>query len=240
MQECLVFKLLGISTSKTVFPPIFQLVVLNLISGLQKLGINTPMKVVGNVVDTDLFSTKFEKSEKFTFLHISNLIALKNPEKIIKTAIDLHQINPLFELQIGGDGDLKPLQKMIHENNAEGYIKTFGTLNLEQVSEKMKAANCFILYSDYENQPCVILESLASGIPVIATKVGGISELLDEKRGVLIEKKDGQELLEAMKNILEKSVELESSESLRKYVIENFSKSVIAEKFSEIYNQVLS
>ena len=42
-----------------------------------------------------------------------------------------------------------------------------------------------------------------------------------------------------MKNILEKSVELESSESLRKYVIENFSKSVIAEKFSEIYKQVL-
>lgn len=211
----------------------------NLILGLQKLGITTPMKVLGNVVDTDLFSPKFEKSEKFTFLHISNLIALKNPEKIIKAAIDLYQINSHFELQIGGDGDLKPLQKIIRENNAEGYIKTFGMLSLEKVSEKMKTANCFILFSDYENQPCVILESLASGIPVIATKVGGISELLNEKRGILIEKKYGQELLEAMKNMLEKHVELESSESLRKYVVENFSKSVIAEKFSEIYKQVL-
>ena len=56
---------------------------------------------------------------------------------------------------------------------------------------------------------------------------------------VLIEKKDGQELLEAMKNMLEKHVVLESSENLRKYVVENFSKSVIAEKFSEIYKQVL-
>ena len=212
----------------------------NLISGLQKLGINTPMKVVGNVVDTDLFSPKFEKSEKFTFLHISNLISLKNPEKIIKAAIDLHQINQNFELQIGGDGDLKPLQKMIHLNNAESYIKTFGMLNLEQVSEKMNAANCFVLFSDYENQPCVILESLASGIPVIATKVGGIPDLLNEKSGVLIEKNDSHALLEAMKNVLQKNVVLESSENLRKYVVENFSKSVIAEKFSEIYNKVLN
>ena len=212
----------------------------NLISGLQKLGINTPMKVVGNVVDTDFFSPKFEKSEKFTFLHISNLISLKNPEKIIKTAIDLHQINPHFELQIGGDGDLKPLQKMIHQNNAESYIKTFGMLSLEQVSEKMNSANCFVLFSDYENQPCVILESLASGIPVIATKVGGIPEIVDKKRGILVENKNEDALLEAMKRMLEKNVELDSSEDLRKYVLENFSKSVIAEKFSEIYNKVLN
>ena len=98
----------------------------------------------------------------------------------------------------------------------------------------------FLLFSDYENQPCVILESLASGIPVIATKVGGIPKLLNEKRGVLIEKNDSYALLEAMKNVLQKNVALESSENLRKYVVENFSKSVIAEKFSEIYNQVLS
>ncbi len=212
----------------------------NLISGLQKLGINTPMKVVGNVVDTDLFLPNSKASEKFTFLHISNLIALKNPEKIIKAAIDLHQINPHFELQIGGDGDLKPLQKMIHENNAEGYIKTFGMLSLEQVSDKMKAANCFVLFSDYENQPCVILESLASGIPIIATKVGGIPEIVDKKRGILVENNNEDALLEAMKRMLEKNVELDSSEDLRKYVIENFSKSVIAEKFSKIYNKVLN
>ena len=43
-----------------------------------------------------------------------------------------------------------------------------------------------------------------------------------------------------MKRMLEKNVELDSSEDLRKYVLENFSKSVIAEKFSEIYNKVLN
>ncbi|WDT68438.1 glycosyltransferase [Cloacibacterium sp. TD35] len=212
----------------------------NLISGLRKLGITTPMKVVGNVVDTDLFSPKCKESENFTFLHISNLIALKNPKKIIKAAIDLHQINPHFELQIGGDGDLKPLQEIIHENKAEDYIKTFGMLSLEHVSEKMKTANCFVLFSDYENQPCVILESLASGIPVIATNVGGIPELLSGNRGVLIAKNDTGSLFHAMKNVLDKKVEFETPENARKFVEENYSKQVIAEKFSEIYNQVLS
>lgn len=212
----------------------------NLISGLRKLGITTPMKVVGNVVDTDLFSPRSKESENFTFLHISNLIALKNPKKIIKAAIDLHQINPHFELQIGGDGDLKPLQEIIQENKAEDYIKTFGMLSLEHVSEKMKTANCFVLFSDYENQPCVILESLASGIPVIATNVGGIPELLSGNRGVLIARNDTGSLFQAMKNVLDNKVELETPENARKFVIENYSKLVIAEKFSEIYNQVLS
>ena len=70
--------------------------------------------------------------------------------------------------------------------------------------------------------------------------MGGIPKLLNEKRGVLIEKNDSYALLEAMKNVLQKNVALESSENLRKYVVENFSKSVIAEKFSEIYNKVLN
>ena len=70
--------------------------------------------------------------------------------------------------------------------------------------------------------------------------MGGIPEIVDNKRGILVENNNEDALFEAMKSMLEKNVELDSSEDLRKYVLENFSKSVIAEKFSEIYKQVLS
>lgn len=211
----------------------------NLILGLRNLGIQTSMKVIGNVVDTDLFCINEKQENKFTFLHISNLIPLKNPDKIINAAVKLHEIDPNFELQIGGDGDEEMLKNLVKKNNAESYIKTFGMLSLKEVSEKMKSANCFILFSDYENQPCVILESFATGIPVIASKVGGIPEILDKNRGVLVEKNNENELLEAMKNALEKRITFEDSEEIRNYTVEHFSKQRIAEKFSEIYNQVL-
>ena len=128
---------------------------------------------------------------------------------------------------------------MIAEHNAEEYIKTFGMISSQEVSEKMKVASCFVLFSDYENQPCVIVESFATGLPVIAPKVGGIPEILDSSRGILIDKGDEEGLLDAMQNVLEGSVSFKNSAEIRKYCIEHFSQQKIAEQFSEIYNTIL-
>lgn len=208
--------------------------------GLQVNGVLKEANVIGNVIDTDLFCTSQEAKDQFIFLHISNLIPLKNPEKIIKVASKLYEKYPNFELQIGGDGDLEKLNNWVEKYEAEVFTKTFGLLSHKEVAEKMQQSSCFVLFSDMETQGIVLLESLSTGIPVIATNVGGIPEIVDKKRGILVENKNEDALLEAMKRMLEKNVELDSSEDLRKYVVENFSKSVIAEKFSEIYNQVLS
>lgn len=212
----------------------------NLIFGLRKLKIFTFMKVIGNVVDTEIFNFEKRQSQNFTFLHVSNLIPLKNPDKIIQAAVKLYNENFKFSLEIGGDGDVDMLNSLIREYNAESYIKTFGMISSQEVANKMKNANCFVLFSDYENQPCVILESFATGIPVIATRVGGIPEIVEENRGILVEKADEKALFEAMKNVLEDKIAFENSEVIRSYVVDNFSKQKIAEQFSEIYNKVLT
>lgn len=212
----------------------------NLIFGLRKLKIFTSMKVIGNVVDTAIFNFEKRQSQNFTFLHISNLIPLKNPDKIIKIAVKLYNENSNFVLEIGGDGDVDMLNSLIRGYNAESYIKTFGMISSQEVANKMKNANCFVLFSNYENQPCVILESFATGIPVIAPQVGGISEIVGKNRGILVKKADEKALFEAMKNVLEDKIAFESPEVIRSYVVDNFSKQKIAEQFSEIYNKVLT
>ena len=212
----------------------------NLIFGLRKLKIFASMKVIGNVVDTEIFNFEKRQSQNFTFLHVSNLIPLKNPDKIIQAAVKLYNENFKFSLEIGGDGDVDMLNSLIREYNAESYIKTFGMISSQEVANKMKNASCFLLFSDYENQPCVILESFATGIPVIAPRVGGIPEIVEENRGILVEKADEKALFEAMKNVLEDKIAFESPEVIRSYVVDNFSKQKIAEQFSEIYNKVLT
>ncbi len=212
----------------------------NLIFGLRKLKIFASMKVIGNVVDTKIFNFEKKQSQNFTFLHVSNLIPLKNADKIIQSAVMLSNENFKFSLEIGGDGDVDMLNSLIREYNAESYIKTFGMISSQEVANKMKNANCFVLFSDYENQPCVILESFATGIPVIAPRVGGIPEIVEKNRGILVEKADEKALFEAMKNVLEDKIAFENSEVIRSYVVDNFSKQKIAEQFSEIYNKVLT
>ena len=207
--------------------------------GLKSLPIKTKMKVVPNVVDDTVFKPKTSENEKITFIHVSSLIPRKNPEKIIEAAINLWKKGFDLNLKIGGDGDIKPLMNQIEKSSFRDKIEIFGELTIYEVAEKMKNADCFILFSDDENQPCVIAESFASGIKVISTNVGGISEFFPDNFGILLEKVDVKLLEEAMIKVL--NSELNSSKKeISHYAEQTFSKQKIAENFSEIYNQVLS
>ena len=207
--------------------------------GLKSLPIKTKMKVVPNVVDDTVFKPKTSENEKITFIHVSSLIPRKNPEKIIEAAINLWEKGFDLNLKIGGDGDIKPLMNQIEKSSFRDKIEIFGELTISEVAEKMKNADCFILFSDDENQPCVIAESFASGIKVISTNVGGISEFFPDNFGILLEKVDVKLLEEAMIKVL--NSELNSSKKeISHYAEQTFSKQKIAEKFSEIYNKVLN
>ncbi|WP_294285797.1 glycosyltransferase [uncultured Chryseobacterium sp.] len=210
----------------------------NLMDNLRELKIGKCFEVIGNVVDTERFAPGSDKPEIFTFLHISNLIPLKNPDAIIKTAIRLRSQFKNFELRIGGDGNIQRLNNIIEENDARGFIKVFGELKHDGVAQEMRSSHCFILFSEYENLPCVLLESISSGVPVIATGVGGVPEIIKDNCGIIIGKSE-EELYTAMKDILNGTYQSGSSNELHQYIAENFSMMKIAEKFDEIYKQVI-
>lgn len=204
---------------------------------LEQLGIETPMKVVPNVVDTSLFEPITAKRGIFTFVHISNLIPRKNADKIVNVAIKLLKDGHQLKLNIGGDGDTEKLKQIVKEEGFEEQIEVFDTLTLPQVSEKMRSADCFILFSDDENQPCVIAESFASGIKVISTDVGGISEFFPDNFGVLLERQDELLLENAMKMLLKDNAS--NKDEISAYAKQTFSRKAIAEQYSEVYKSIL-
>lgn len=205
---------------------------------LQAIGIQTPMKVIPNVVDTELFTPELSAGQNFCFVHISNLIPRKNSNKILKVAIDLLESGYDFRLKIGGDGDIQPLKEMVKQKNMEDKIEVFGELTIREVSEKLRNSDCFILFSNDENQPCVISEAFASGLKVISTNVGGIAEFFPADFGILLEKPDETLLKNAMIKMLNNNTEV-PKERMKSYAEEMFSKTAIADKFSEIYNRIL-
>lgn len=210
----------------------------SLLDDLKNMRITTKMDVIGNVVDTELFHVKTSQNEKLVFLHISNLVSLKNPDKIINAALRLNKEFNNFELHIGGDGDVNRLNEMVDKNKAHAFIKTFPTLSLNEVATKMRASDCFILFSDYENFPCVLLEALSVGTPAIATNVGGIPEIINHRNGILISRSE-EELYNAMKHILIKNADFEKPEDHHRYIKDHFSIKTISEKFDKIYRRIL-
>ncbi|MDN3690880.1 glycosyltransferase [Chryseobacterium tructae] len=162
----------------------------NLKDSLTQLGITTPMKVISNVVDTEVFTieAKTEKSDHVKFLHVSSLIPRKRPQDIIRAVHLLYQNGYSVSLEIGGDGDAETLETLVKSLSAENYIKVFDAISYPEVAEKMQHSDYFILFSENETQGCVILESYACGKPVISTMVGGAAEFIIEGLGIGIEK----------------------------------------------------
>jgi glycosyltransferase involved in cell wall biosynthesis len=119
-------------------------------------------------------------SQKFVIGTIGRYAYPKNFEFLIKQFPEIKKIIPEAQLLIIGEGpEREKYQKMINEAYFEHEI--FLTGEIAHGSQYLKGFDLFILPSLYEGLPYVILEALIARIPILATRVGGIPELLDEK-----------------------------------------------------------
>lgn len=214
----------------------------NLKDSLQQLGITTPMKVISNVVDTEVFTIKPKNktSDHVKFLHVSSLIPRKRPQDIINTIHSLHQKGFPVSLEIGGDGDAEALADLVKKLDAEEYISVFDAISYAEVAEKMQNSDYFILFSENETQGCVILESYACGKPVISTLVGGAAEFIKEGLGIGVEKDNTEQLYEVLEKICRKEYPFKSESEIRSFSVNGYSRKAIAEQFTAIYDDVLA
>ncbi len=210
----------------------------NLKHSMLKLNFNGNYKRIPNVVNTELFSPFKKATNQFTIVHISNMLdSHKNVSGIIKTIVELNKTINDFKLILIGEHSLKYKSladklKISHKIDFIDHIPHFKVINYIQ------QADVFVLFSNYENLPCVILESFACGTPVISTNVGGISEYFPKKFGFLIEPKNENQLLEKLIHIYRFSKN--NTEEMHKYAQENFSNNSIANQFSKLYEKALN
>lgn len=204
----------------------------NLQQNMQELGLQGNYKAIANVVDESLFVPPKEKKqhEKTHFLHVSNLNdEHKNVSGIIRAIQSLSEITTHFHFTIMGDGNPAPYQKMaddLHISSSLLHIE--GEKTLQEIAYSMQKADVFVLFSYYENLPCVISEAHMVGIPVIATNVGGIPEMINEENGILIEPGNETQLTEAMLSFTrinkKNSSEIIRFNALKKYGIQQIGK----------------
>lgn len=111
-----------------------------------------------------------------------------------------------FETILLGDGPLlSDLMKQVDSLGIKDRVVFKGAKPNSELPLWMNACNVLCLPSIWEGQPCVILESLACGTPVAASRVGGIPELIDESNGMLSEPENPSSIAEALEECIRKS-----------------------------------
>lgn len=198
--------------------------------------IHENFKVISNVTQ-DVFFRKDDglKTRQNYFVHVSNFAAnCKNVLGILAAFKILQDTGYSVSLKMVGDGDDFELAKLKVMEYGLNNVFFTGFLYGQNVVDAMSEANALIMFSSYENQPVVITESLSLGVPVIATTVGGIPEMINDSNGILVEPRDVEALSNAVKRIITGDVNFDR-EQIKKEAAKKYKGDVIAQQFIEFY-----
>jgi len=211
----------------------------NLLHAIQELFPVKKSAVIYNVVNTDLFIPQKENNFSKKILHVSTLHDhAKNISGILEGIKLLSTKRTDFILEVIGEFKNYHAERYVRDNALEKFVHFLGSMPEEQVARKMGECDFFLLFSNYENLPCVILEALSCGKPVITTPVGGISEIVNEKTGIFVEPQNVIQLVEKIEFMLQHAEKFDSTLA-RNYAVANFSIEVIGRQFQNFYKEII-
>ncbi len=184
---------------------------------------------------------KFDKIPKIIHLiHVSGLHdTIKNVSGILKSVQLLSEKRQDFILDIIGDPfEQPPYLALIKHLNIEKFVRFHNYLPIEQVAEKVRNADIFVLFSRFEGLPCVILEAMSAGLPVVATETGGISDWITEGSGRLVKSEDEADLANALDFMMTHLSDFDAAQ-IRKKIVETCSYQAVGQAIATIYKQTV-
>jgi glycosyltransferase involved in cell wall biosynthesis len=205
---------------------------------------NKNWQVIPNVVDVRMFdiSEKPSAGQHKKFIHVSCFEdRQKNISGILRVLKRLSEQRKDWTCQLVGEGvHLEQIVFYARELKLEEKLVVFaGLKEKDELAGMMADADFQVMFSRYENLPVVLLESLACGIPVISTDVGGINEHINSERGLLIRSEDEDELLESLNFMLDHAGEY-NKKGIREYAVNHFSREVIGEQLFKVYSSIIN
>lgn len=210
-------------------------------NAMQQLGMKGHYETITNVVDTKLFSPPQEKklTDKKHLLHISTLDPhQKNFTGLLSALAMLKEHRNDFVLDVVSDGDFDCYRETIARLGLEPVVHFHGKLDTAGVAAITVKADILLLFSRYENFPCVIPEAISCGVPVLSTNVGGIAEHLDATLGCLVESGDEKAFTVALSEMLDHPEKYDVT-YMHQYAETHFSYQAVGKKYLSIYQQTL-
>ncbi len=196
--------------------------------------------VIFNGENLDHFQEKNDYSiaDEFRVYHVGRFQPVKNQETIVKAIKELRcEGIPVVGILIGDNKNDygEKIRSQISELGANKYILLPGTTS--NISQELRKADIFILPSLFEGMPMTLIEAMASGLPIIASKVGGIPDMLKNGESAILINNPDEELAASIKLLYEKR-------DLREIIGRNarknsvlFSSDTMAKAYVDVYSK---
>lgn len=203
---------------------------------------NNKWKYIPNIVSDEFLEYKFQADnnfEAFTFSNICLMSPNKRVDLVILAFAKAFKGNPNIKLKLGGDGPIKSsLEELAKCEGISEQVTFLGGLERERVKEEIAKSDAFVLSSEYETFGVVIIEALALGKPVIATRCGGPESIIVPEVGYLVDKNSVECLARGMIELYENRDKY-SVKDIREYCRTNFSEEAVINKLTDIYQNIL-
>ena len=208
------------------------------------------IRYIPNGVDTERFKPNPEDRfrarkelgvDGFVWLAVGRFDPPKDYSNMLQAFAHVILNHPESVLLIAGDGPLKKtMENMARELGIEKRVNFLGIRR--DIPQLMNAADAYVMSSSWEGMPMVLLEASATGLPIVATDVGGNREVvLDGVTGFLVPPRNPEALAQAMLRMMELSEEKrrELGRAARKHVEENFSLDRVVDMWEALYKELL-
>jgi len=211
----------------------------------ERLGIKQEIRVIPNFVDADLFRpapcevVERNNHRDVVVAHISNFRPVKRVHDLVYAMAMVKKEAPGARLMLVGDGpDRHSVERLVSRLDLEEEVLLTGFRS--DVANLLRCSDMVVLCSETESAPLTLLEGLSSGLPVVATSVGGIPEIVEDGvNGFLVQPKCPEEIAEKILQLnADKDLRMRLGESARETVLERYTAERVVGQYLEIYDKI--
>jgi len=172
---------------------------------LEKIGVSRDkLNVNYNGVNPAVFYPSAESKVVKRLVFVGSLIPTKGVKELLEAFLMVYQKDASISLDIIGTGPMsETIQAWVKQHQLDRSVNVLGSLPLPEVAAHIREAALLVLPSYREGVPNVVLESFASGTPVVSTTVGGIPEVVNERVGILVKPQNSVDLAKAIEQAIE-------------------------------------
>lgn len=198
------------------------------------------VQVIPNGVDVSSFYPANKKQDKgnsiFQFLYVGRFQPEKNLVFMVKQLAEVKKrSNPPFFINMVGDGPQRgELMHLVDTLGISEHIRWHGWVDSKALRNIYNMTDCFIMPSLYEGMSNAILEAMACGLPIIASRVGGNIDLVEDgQTGYLYDLDDPTRFRNIILNVLENiDLTIQMGKNARKKICSKYHWGYVAEQYA--------
>ena len=197
-----------------------------------------PIDVMSNFIDETRFAPGVRKpSSPYEFLSVGHLTEQKGFDVLLRALRILLDRGLAARLSIVGKGLLEqPLKALATELQLDGHVVWRGAPDRSTMPDVYRGADAFVLASRHESFGIVVIEALASGLPVVATECGGPEETVTPACGALVPPEDPVALADAMADVMRRQFD---PGDIRRYFESKYSAAAAIPRILQLYREAI-